>query len=80
MTFRNTKPMRAYAFEFLDENNIEFKSRGFPSSYEISKRAEVLAKLYILNLYQQESRRMKQLNKLDEVDLNHQREIKKIKQ
>ena len=43
--------MRAYSFEFLDENNIEFKSRGFPSSYEISKRAETLAKLYILNLY-----------------------------
>ncbi len=65
--------MRAYSFEFIDENNIEFKSRGFPTSYEISKRAETLAKLYILSMYREESRRMKQSNKMDEDELNHQR-------
>jgi hypothetical protein len=55
-------------------------SRHLPSSYEIEKRADTLAKLYLLHLYRDEGRKAKQIYKNTEIELNKQREIRKIKQ
>ena len=51
LMFRNSTPLKAYKFEFIDENTVEFKSLNFPTTYEIEKRSETLAKLYLLNMY-----------------------------
>ena len=72
--------MQRYNLEFYDENLIEFKSRCFPSKIEIERRAEVLAKLYLLHLYKEEGSSYKQIYKNKEIELNKKREMKKIKQ
>lgn len=59
---------------------MEFKSRNFPNNYEIEKRAETLAKIYLLQLYRDEGRKAKQIYKNNEIEMNKQREIRKIKQ
>jgi len=43
-------------------------------------RAEILAKLYLLHLYREEGRKAKQIYKNNEIEMNKQREIRKIKQ
>jgi viroplasmin and RNaseH domain-containing protein len=59
---------------------VEFRSRNFPNNYEIEKRAETLAKIYLLQLYREEGRKAKQIYKNNEIEMNKQREIRKIKQ
>lgn len=39
-----------------------------------------MAKIYLLHLYREEGRKAKQIYKSNEIDLNKQREIRKIKQ
>lgn len=59
---------------------MEFVSRQLPSNYEIEKRAETLAKLFLLQLYREEGRKAKQIYRNKEVEANKEREIRKIKQ
>lgn len=59
---------------------MEFVSRQLPSNYEIEKRADTLAKLFLLQLYREEGRKAKQIYRNKEVETNKEREIRKIKQ
>lgn len=59
---------------------MEFVSRQLPSNYEIEKRAETLAKVFLLQLYREEGRKAKQIYRNKEVEVNKEREIRKIKQ
>ena len=77
---REAESIRMQNFEFVNENTLEIKMRKFPSSYEINKRAEVLAKLYLLKLYREEKGKIQAQDKVDEEELNKQREINKIKE
>lgn len=43
-----------------------FKDKSFPSTFEFEKRAEVLAKLYLLDLYREESRKLLVMDRNDE--------------
>lgn len=64
--------MKRYDFKFVDENRVEFSSGWFPSNEEIEKRADSLAKLYLLHLYREEGRKAKQIYKVKEVEQNKQ--------
>lgn len=57
-----------------------FKDKSFPSTFEFEKRAEVLAKLYLLDLYRDESRKLLVIDRNEEAELEKKMQINKIKQ
>jgi hypothetical protein len=36
---RGSAPLKRHKLEFINENEIKFKNKSFPSTYEIEKRA-----------------------------------------
>ena len=75
-----SEELKKHKFKFINENQIKFKDKSFPSSSEIDKRAEVLAKLYLLDIYRDAEKQMKLKDKEDEVQLQKKREVIKIQQ
>ena len=63
-------------FEFTHINRIQIKDEQYPSINDIQKRADVLAKLYLLEIHIEEHRKLKQVWKNDE---DYQELLKKEK-
>ena len=63
-------------FEFRSLNQLELKDDVFPFLTEIEKRADVLAKLALYNIYSEEHKKLKQAWKNDE---NYQEMLKNEK-
>lgn len=51
---------------FVDHNKIDVKFDRFPTMHELEKRADVMAKLFLFNIFTDEHRKLKQAWKNDE--------------
>lgn len=60
MWLRDDQTLPKINFDFRDENTLEVKYDRFPTFQEIEKRADVMAKLLLLNIYTEEHRKLKQ--------------------
>lgn len=65
--------------QFSNENKLEVQYDRFPTLHQIEKRADVLAKLLLYNIFSEQHRKLKQVWKNDERYQNMKKNQKKLK-